>query len=385
MHDLAAGLGRLSDNGLLRTRRIRDFVAGTHDLIDGRPLLAFNSNDYLGLAADPRLIEALVAGARRFGVGAGASHLAGGHHRAHHDLEERLAAFVGMERALYFSSGYAANLAVLSSLSDGETELFADRLNHASLNDGLRMSRARFHRYPHADVDALEALLVRSVKRRKIVVTDAVFSMDGDVAPLAAIASLCAREGAWLVVDDAHGFGVCGPQGRGSLAQAEISGDRVIYVGTLGKAAGVAGAFVAAHADLVESLVQLARTYIYTTALPPALAHTLLASIDIIEHEQWRREHLHQLIDLLRVRLAHAPMQLLASTTPIQPVLVGESAAAVSVSTLLEQHGFYVPAIRPPTVAPGSARLRISLSAAHRPQDVEHLCAALLEIGGGAR
>lgn len=385
MHDLAAGLGKLSEEGLLRTRRIRDFVVGAHDLIDGQPLLAFSSNDYLGLAADSRLIETLVEGARRFGVGAGASHLVGGHHRAHHDLEERLADFVGMERALYFSSGYAANVAVLSSLSDPETEIFADRLNHASLNDGMLLSRARFHRYPHADVDALQKLLSRSGKRRKIVVTDAVFSMDGDVAPLVAISSLCAREGAWLVVDDAHGFGVRGPQGRGSLAQASISGAQVIYVGTLGKAAGVAGAFVAANADLVELLVQLARTYIYTTALPPALAYTLMTSLDIIEHEEWRRERLHQLIDLMRERLALAPMRLLASSTPIQPVLIGESAAAVSVSTALERRGIYVPAIRPPTVAAGSARLRISLSAAHRAEDVELLCAALHDIGGGVR
>lgn len=383
MHELATRIGELAENGLLRTRRIRESVQGVRVLIDGQPLLAFCSNDYLGLAADPRLIEALVDGARRFGVGSGASHLAGGHHRAHHELEERLATFVGMRRALYFSSGYAANLGVLSALADSTTDLFADRLNHASLNDGMLLSKARFHRYPHVDVDALAQMLRRSAKRRKIVVTDAVFSMDGDVAPLDVISELCAREGAWLLVDDAHGFGVRGPQGRGSLAHNNISGPHVIYMGTLSKAAGVSGAFVAGDADVVETLVQRARTYIYTTALPPALAHTLITSLDLIEHEEWRRERLHQLIALLHMRLAATSIRLLPSATPIQPVLIGESATAVSTSAALERRGLYVPAIRPPTVARGSARLRISLSAAHVPEDVDKLAAVMLDVIGG--
>lgn len=384
MHDLASRLCELSARGLLRKRRVLESPQGASVRIDGENLLAFSSNDYLGLAADPRLIESLVEGARRFGVGAGASHLVGGHHRAHDDLEERLAAFVGMPRALYFSSGYAANLAVLSVLADSETEIFADRLNHASLNDGMLLSRARFHRYAHLDVDSLDRMLGHSRKARKLVVTDAVFSMDGDVAPLDEISRICEREGALLVVDDAHGFGVRGDHGRGSAALMKASGPHVIYIGTLGKAAGVAGAFVAGAHDVVETLVQRARSYIYTTALPPALAHALMTSLDIIENEEWRRERLSRLIMLLQTRLRATPVALRASTTPIQPVIIGESAAAVSASAALGRRGILVPAIRPPTVARGSARLRVSLSAQHTEQDVELLAATLKDaIGGG--
>lgn len=382
MHGLSARLCELSENGLLRKRRVLESPQGVQIQVDGRRLLAFSSNDYLGLAADSRLIDAFIEGARRFGVGAGASHLVGGHHRAHDELEQRLAAFVGMRRALYFSSGYAANLGVISAMADSNTEVFADRLNHASLNDGMLLSHCRFHRYPHLDINTLESMLRRSRKRRKIVVTDAVFSMDGDLAPLDVISQICLREGAWLVVDDAHGFGVLGAQGRGSLALMKVSGPHLIYIGTLGKAAGVAGAFVAAANDVVETLVQSARTYIYTTALPPALAHALLTSLDIIEHEEWRRERLVQLISLLGARLSSVPFALLPSKTPIQPIIIGEAAATTLASAALERRGIFVPAIRPPTVAAGSARLRVSLSAAHSPEDVEQLAAALLDTCG---
>jgi 8-amino-7-oxononanoate synthase len=383
MEDLANRLEAMAGEGLLRRRRISDARPGAKMCLEGRPMLAFSSNDYLGLAADARVVEALAEGARKFGAGAGASHLVGGHHRAHHELEARLAEFVGAARALYLSSGYAANLALLTTLAGADAEIFADRLNHASLNDGMLLSRARFHRYPHADLDALERMLGRARKARKLVVTDSVFSMDGDIAPLAELSALCARYGAWLLVDDAHGFGVLGPQGRGAFAQAQLRGPHLIYMGTLGKAAGVAGAFIAAEADVVEMLVQRARSYIYTTALPPALAHALLTSVDIIEREDWRRERLQQLIGLLRLRLAAAPLRLMPSTTPIQPIVLGAAAAATAASAALERDGLYVPAIRPPTVARGHARLRVSLSAQHDADDVERLCAALLSVPGG--
>jgi 8-amino-7-oxononanoate synthase len=382
--DLATRLRELSDQGLLRRRRISEALPGARMRVEGRSLLAFSSNDYLGLAADSRLAEALADGARKYGAGAGASHLVSGHHRAHHDLEDRLAAFVGAPRALLLSSGYAANLAILTTFADAQTEIFADRLNHASLNDGMLLSRARFHRYPHADLAALEALLRRAGRRRKLVVTDSVFSMDGDIAPLAELSDLCAREGAWLVVDDAHGFGVLGPQGRGALAFAGLAGSHLIYMGTLGKAAGVAGAFVAAAEEVVEMLVQRARTYIYTTALPPALAHALLTSVDIIAAEDWRRQRLDQLIRLLQTRLEATSFQPLPSRTPIQPVVLGSAAAAVSASAALERDGILVPAIRPPTVERGKARLRISLSAQHEAADVERLCTSLLGMGESA-
>ena len=378
MRDLEAELRELADRGLLRQRRCLEGAQGARVEVDGRRFLSFASNDYLGLAADPRLVEALIDGARRYGVGAGASHLIVGHHRAHHALEERLAAFTGFARALLFGSGYAANLAIVSLLADEGVELFADRLNHASLNEAMRLSRVRFHRYAHLDVEALSRLLEASRAPERAVLTDSVFSMDGDLAPLDRLAQLCARHGAWLVVDDAHGFGVLGAQGRGAAAHFALARERLIYMGTLGKAAGVSGAFVAGPAQMIELLIQRARPYVYTTASPPALAHALLKSIDLIETEQWRREHLEQLITRLKDRLAGVNCwPLLASPTAIQPLIVGESTAATALAARLSAQGILVPAIRPPTVRADSARLRISLSAAHRPQDVDALAAAL--------
>lgn len=381
---IARELQALEAGGLLRRRRILESPQSARARIDGVAVLSFCSNDYLGLAADPRLIDAMVAGVRECGVGAGASHLLGGHHRVHERLEERLAGFAGFERALYFSSGYLANLAAITTLARDGAEVFADRLNHASLNDGMLLSRARFRRYPHLGLETLERMLSRSRAARKLVVTDAVFSMDGDVAPLRRLADLCARHDAWLLIDDAHGFGVAGPQGRGSAAAHGIQGGRVVYVGTLGKAAGVCGAFVAGDSQVIELLLQRARAYVYTTANPPALAYALLASIDIIEREEWRRERLRAHVAHLRNVLAGGPVRLLPSDTPIQPVFVGAAQAAVEIAYRLGRQRIVVPAVRPPTVPRGSARLRVSLSAAHEPDDIDRLASALASAFGGA-
>jgi 8-amino-7-oxononanoate synthase len=347
--------------------------------VGGRALLAFASNDYLGLANDPALVTAARAAASRWGVGAGASHLVCGHTEAHERLEEELAAFVAPcpgARALTFSSGYLANLAILTALAGRGDAIFADRLNHACLNDGALLSRADLVRYGHGDAEALATRLAASTAARKLIVTDAVFSMDGDVAPLPALLALAEEHDAWLVVDDAHGFGVLG-EGRGSLAHCAIAAERIVYMGTLGKAAGVAGAFVAAHPTVIETLVQTARPYVYTTAAPALLAETLRTALAQIRAGGARRRHLFALIARLRAGAAHLPWTLLPSPTPIQPLLVGDAAAAVALSDRLLALGLWVPAIRPPTVPQGTARLRIGLSAAHDTADVDALLAAL--------
>lgn len=378
MRDLEADLASLQTSHSLRQRRVVDSHAGSRATIAGREYLSFSSNDYLGLAGDARVVEALCEGAQLFGVGAGASHLVSGHHRVHEELEQRLAAFVGMPRALLFSSGYLANLAAVTTLADRSTEIFADRLNHASLNDAMRLTRSRFHRYPHCDLSALEGALEGSQAADKLVITDAVFSMDGDIAPLERIMALCERFDARLLVDDAHGFGLLGPGGRGSLAHFALASPRIVYMGTLGKAAGVSGAFVAAPESVIELMIQRARPYIYTTASPPALAVALIRSLELIEAESWRRDQLarlsRRLIDGLRLRrwqLAHSP-------TAIQPLIIGANHEALAVSGALADVGIIVPAIRPPTVPEGTARLRISLSAAHQEADVDQLIAALV-------
>ncbi|MGH8703723.1 MAG: 8-amino-7-oxononanoate synthase, partial [Burkholderiales bacterium] len=336
--------------------------------------------DYLGLAAHPELIEAAREGAARYGVGAGASHLIVGHATAHHELEERLAAVVELPRALLFATGYMANLGVVTALAGRGDAVFADRLNHASLNDAALLSRADFRRYPHLDVAALGRLLAESGARRKLVVTDAVFSMDGDVAPLPDLIALCERHDAWLLLDDAHGFGVLGSGGRGTPAHFNTGSPRLIYMATLGKAAGVFGAFVAGAAGMVETLVQRARPYIYTTAAPPLLSVALMKSLDLIHADEWRRHHLRNLIALLRERLKPGRWRLAPSPTAIQPLVIGGNDEAVAASEHLARNGLLVPAIRPPTVPRGTARLRISLSAAHAVEDVERLAAALNEI-----
>jgi 8-amino-7-oxononanoate synthase len=295
----------------------------------------------------------------------------------HDQLEARLAAFVGMEAALYLSTGYMANLGVAPALLGRGDAIFADRLNHASLVDGALLARADLQRYPHGDLGALARLLEASKAPRKAIVTDSVFSMDGDIAPLAELLALAERHDCWLIVDDAHGFGVLGPQGRGALAAAGLASWRLIYVGTLGKAAGLSGAFVAGQADVVAWLMQKMRTYIFTTGAPPALAQALLAALDLIEAGEARRAHLKRLIELLQDTLRLSHWRLLPSPTAIQPVVVGDNAETVALARALWDEGLWVPAIRPPTVPQGSARLRISLSAAHRAEDVIRLAETL--------
>jgi 8-amino-7-oxononanoate synthase len=376
---LGAALAERRAGTRWRTRRTLESAQGAEIDLDGRRVLAFASNDYLGLAADARLIEAACAGARRHGVGAGASHLVSGHASPHAALERELASFVAPgpnAQALLFGSGYLANLAVLSSLCGREDAVFADRLNHACLNDGAQLSRARLVRYPHLDMEALASRLAATRARRKLVATDAVFSMDGDVAPLRALLELAHAHDALLLVDDAHGFGVLG-DGRGSLAHAGIASERVVYMGTLGKAAGVAGAFVAAHAAVIDTLVQTARPYIYTTASPPLLAEALRAALAIVRDDGARRARLAERIAQLRDGARGLPWTLRPSPTPIQPLIVGDDRAAVALAQALWRDGIYVPAIRPPTVPERTARLRISLSAAHTHAQVERLLDAL--------
>jgi len=377
--ELAAELADREVRGLRRVRRLLETPQRARVTVDGRDYLAFCSNDYLGLAADPRIAAAAQEGIARYGVGGGASHLILGHSAAHHELEAALARFTGQPQALLFSSGYMANMGVISALAGRGDAVFADRLNHASLNDAVLVSRAAFKRYAHGDLDALERLLKTVPARRRLIVTDAVFSMDGDIAPVAALLELCERHDAYLFLDDAHGFGVLGAGGRGTLAHFGIASDRIIYMATLGKAAGVAGAFVAGGTALIETLIQSARTYIYTTATPPLLAHALLASLRIIADEAWRRVRLRELIAQLRQGLAGSPWQLLPSATPIQPLLVGGNDEALALSARLAAAGILVPAIRPPTVPQGTARLRISLSADHIAEDVARLLAALAQ------
>jgi 8-amino-7-oxononanoate synthase len=377
--ELAAELADRDVRGLRRVRRLLASPQRARVTVDGRDYVAFCSNDYLGLAADPRLAAAAREGIDRYGVGGGASHLILGHGTAHHELEEALAQFVRLPRALLFSTGYMANMGVVSALTGRGDAVFADKLNHASLNDAALVSRAAFKRYAHNDLDALARLLATTTARRRLVVTDAVFSMDGDIAPVAALLELCERHDAYLFIDDAHGFGVLGEAGRGTLEHFGITSDRIIYMATLGKAAGVAGAFVAGDETLIETLIQNARTYIYTTATPPLLAHALLASLQIIAQEEWRRERLRALIAQLRAGLTASRWQLMPSETPIQPLLAGGNDAALALSARLAATGLLVPAIRPPTVPQGTARLRISLSADHEAADVARLIAALVQ------
>jgi 8-amino-7-oxononanoate synthase len=378
MEGLAERLARRRDEDLYRTRRVNEGPQGAEVTVDGRRMLAFCSNDYLGLAADPRLVEALKAGAARYGVGSGAAHLVSGHSRAHHALEDELAEFTGRERALLFSTGYMANLGVVTALAGRGDRVLQDRLNHASLIDAGVLSRADLVRYAHADPADLEARM-EGGGGQCLVATDGVFSMDGDVAPLPGLASVCARHGAWLMVDDAHGIGVLGPEGRGSVAAAGLGQAEVpILMGTLGKALGTAGAFVAGPEVLIESLIQFARPYIYTTAIPPALAEATRVALRIVREEPWRQERLAGLVQRFRHGAARLGLSLADSQTPIQALLLGSAERALRWSEALARQGILVTAIRPPTVPAGSARLRITLSARHRPEQVE----ALLEVLG---
>ncbi len=370
---------------LTRRRRQASTPTAPQQTIDGRPMLAFCSNDYLGLAQHPQVVAALREGARRYGAGSGASHLISGHSEAHQRLEDRLAAMASTvipgARCLSFCTGYMANLAAVSALGGEGTAIFSERLNHASLIDGARLARGE--RQVFGTVDELAAQLAASTAARKLIVSDAVFSMDGHLAPLAELLQLAERHDALLLVDDAHGFGVLGAQGHGSLAHLGLRSERIVLVGTLGKAAGVGGAFVAAHPVVVEWLLQTARPYIFTTAAPPALAHALLTSLDLIEGPEGerRRAQLELLQDRLRSSLATVAAargwRLPASQTPIQALVVGDNQAALDLAAHLDAQGIRVPAIRPPTVPAGSARLRITLCAEHRIEQIETLVRAL--------
>ncbi len=376
-------LQQMQAHGLQRRRRETASPCAPRVNVDGRQLLAFCSNDYLGLAADPRVVAALQEGAALYGAGSGASHLISGHSRAHAALEERLAAFMAphlvQPSALYFCTGYMANLAVLSTLGDADTAIFSESMNHASLIDGCRLARASVQVYPHGDIAALEAMLAASTAKARLVVTDSVFSMDGDLAPLPALLALCERFDAWLVVDDAHGFGVLGEQGRGALEHFKLRSPNLIYMGTLGKAAAVGGAFVAAHASVIDTLVQRARPYIYTTAAAPALAHALLTSIELIAGDEGRarRAHLQALIAQLDNALTLQRWTRLDSITAIQPIVIGANQDALEVAAGLLEQGLWVPAIRPPTVPLNTARLRVTLSATHTADQVTQLAQAI--------
>jgi 8-amino-7-oxononanoate synthase len=342
-------------------------------------MLAFCGNDYLGLANHPEVVAAFQRGASRWGVGSGAAHLVNGHSAAHHALEEELADFVGRPRALLFSTGYMANLGVISALVGHGDDVLEDRLNHASLLDGARLAGARLRRYRHADPDDLERLSERTAPR--LIATDGVFSMDGDLAPVSGLARVAAARGAWLMVDDAHGFGVLGRDGRGTLDHLGVTATQApILMGTLGKALGTFGAFVAGSEELVETLIQRARSYVYTTATPPALAEATRASLAIARREGWRRERLGTLIARLRTAAAGLQLPLAESPTPIQPLVAGTCARALAWSAALESAGVLVTAIRPPTVPEGSARLRITLSAAHTDADLDRLIEALAAL-----
>jgi len=375
---LDAGFAALDAAGLRRQRRRVDRRKGVEIHVDGRPVLNFCSNDYLGLADHPALVEAAIEGAKRWGVGSGAAHLVSGHFAPHEAAEQALARFVGCEAALLFSTGYMVNAGVLSALVGRGDAIFADKLNHASLVDGALLTRADLRRYPHCDMAALERLLEQSTAARKLIVTDSVFSMDGDLAPLRELLALAERYDTWLMIDDAHGFGVLGPQGRGALASLGMAAERILLVGTLGKAAGVAGAFVAGSARVVEWLMQKTRTYLFTTGAPPLLAHCLLIALELIADGDTRREQLRANIARLRAGVA-GRFQLAASATAIQPLIVGRNELAVTLANKLFDQGIWVPAIRPPTVPEGTARLRVSLSAAHEPAQVDTLVAALLQ------
>ena len=374
---LQLALDKRKEDGLLRQRRLLDSPQAEHIVANSQSYLSFCSNDYLGLANHTKLIAAMQQAAGNSGVGSGASNLITGHHRYHDDLEKQLARFVGLPAALLFSTGYMANIGVLGALVGRGDAIFADKLNHACLNDGGYYSLAEFNRFAHNDIVALESLLKGSSAKHKLIAVDAVFSMDGDIAPLAEYLALCEKYDAYLYVDDAHGFGVLGEHGEGSLNHLKLKSPRIIMMATLGKAAGVAGAFVAGQQVVIDYLIQTAKSYVYSTPAPPALSATLTASVQLIEQGDDLRSHLYSLIDYLKNNLNCKKWTLMPSQTSVQPLLVGNNQDALALSEFLQLRGILVPAIRPPTVPAGTARLRISLSASHSLDDVKKLITAI--------
>jgi 8-amino-7-oxononanoate synthase len=382
---LAAGLDDIARQGLYRSRRVIASPQGADLEVDGRHVVNFCSNDYLGLANHPDVVGAFKAGADRYGVGSGSAHLVCGHSAAHHALEEELAAFTGRDRALLFSTGYMTNIGVISALLGRSDAVFEDRLNHASLLDGGLMSGARFKRYAHADVADLETKL-ENAAGNKLIVTDGVFSMDGDFAPLDELAVAAKNHNAWLMVDDAHGLGVIGEHGGGIIEYFGLSQDEVpVLMGTLGKGFGTFGAFVAGSEALIETLIQKARTYIYTTAMPAAVAEATRASLKIAIAENWRRDKVKNLSERFSLGARQLGLQVMPSSSAIQPILIGDSHSAVDISNALLEAGFLVSAIRPPTVPQGSARLRVTFSALHQEQHVDRLLDALAKIIVGCK
>lgn len=383
MKDLRSRIQDRQAQHLYRQPRISDSPQQPVMVINGKTLLNFCSNDYLGLANHPQIITAFQQAANHYGVGSGAAHLINGHSRLHQQLEEALAAFTGRERVLLFSTGYMANLAVANALMNKDDIIFQDRLNHASLIDGALMSEAKLIRYAHNDTGHLSQRIQSNPSSDAMIMTDGVFSMDGDVAPLKALADLAQEQQLWLMVDDAHGLGVLGKTGAGLIEELKLTQKDVpILMGTLGKAFGTAGAFVAGSQDLIEYLIQVARPFIYTTAQPPAIAGATLASFELVKTEHWRREHLQQLIQYFRQGAAQLGLQLMDSNTPIQPILIGDSAKALQISQRLQELGLLVIAIRPPTVPTNTARLRITFSASHTVEQVDQLLMGLNQACG---
>ena len=372
-------LEKRETEGLMRQRRLLDSPQAEHIVANDKHFLSFCSNDYLGLANRPELITAMQKAAGDSGVGSGASNLITGHHRYHDELEKRLAKFVELPAALLFSTGYMANIGVIGALMGRHDAIFADKLNHACLNEGAYLSRAEFHRFPHNDVAALEKLLSESTAKHKLIAADAVFSMDGDIAPLPAYLALCEKYDAYLYIDDAHGFGVLGEHGKGSLSHFNLKSPRIIMMATLGKAAGVAGAFVAGERIVIDYLIQKANSYVYSTPAPPALSATLIESVELIEAGDDLRAHLQTLIAELKNTLKLKKWQLMPSDTAVQPLVVGGNREVLALSEYLQSRGILVPAIRPPTVPIGTGRLRISLSAAHTLEDVRRLVTTIHE------
>ena len=364
-----------------RHRKTLESAQGVEVIVDGKPAINFCSNDYLGLVNHPDVVQAFQNAANQFGVGSGASHLVCGHSSLHHQLEERLAEFTGRDRALLFSTGYMANLGVINTLLNKDDYVFEDKLNHASLLDGGLLSGAHFQRFLHNDVANLERRLKKSGEGRKLIVVDGVFSMDGDLAPLQELSLLAEKHDAWLMMDDAHGIGVLGENGAGCAEYFQLNQNQLpILMGTLGKGFGSFGAFVAGSETLIESLIQFSRSYIYTTALPPAVAAASLASLNIIQNDKPRRQHLQTLIQQFRAGAKALGLKLSDSISSIQPLLIGDNLQALNISDSLAEKGFLISAIRPPTVPEGTARLRITLSAAHTEQQVSQLLSALEQV-----
>ncbi|MBL6999672.1 MAG: 8-amino-7-oxononanoate synthase [Gammaproteobacteria bacterium] len=382
MFELEAELALRKQQGLYRQRRTIQSAQGRHTIINGQPMLSFCSNDYLGLANHPLIKQAFVQATEHYGVGSGSAHLVNGHSQLHHDCEQMLAEFTGRDRALLFSTGYMANLAVTSALVGRNDAIFQDRLNHASLIDAAKLSDAKFLRYQHNDLEQLARLLddsrVQKPQARRLIMADAVFSMDGDTVPAQELAALARRSDSWLMLDDAHGFGVLGESGAGLCQQQQLSQQDVpVLMATLGKAVGVSGAFIAGSEALIETLIQSARSYIFTTATPPAIAAAVMQSIQLIQQESWRREKLLELIAYFKQRIGALDCELMPSDTAIQPLVIGDNHRALAISQQLFAGGLHVTAIRPPTVPQGTARLRITLSAAHEKKDIDQLVAAL--------